>query len=188
MKFLKPFKCASLNNVTQGFNATHRAIDWLPSRKAGFGGYGTPLVAPEDGIVHTVYTINNPKEDDDGKLITNGFGLWIIGDSGRDHLIWHTQPVMPVSLNDRVKRGQIVAYCGDSGNVFENGVYVPIEQRNIPNFLGTHLHQMMTDIGEGKGSPVDPLPLIDFDTEPSYTIFDELKAISITLLKISKLL
>ncbi len=109
------------------------------------------------------------------------------GVSGYEHLYWHTQPVMPVKTGDVVKAGTIVAYCGNSGNVFSNGVYVPLEQRNMPNFAGTHLHQTLHKINSNEDL-IDPLPFIDLVTEPTYTIFDELKAISITLLKISNLL
>lgn len=184
MKFLKPYKTCSLSDVTQGFIQTHHAIDWLPKRKLGLGAYGTPLVAPEDGIIHTAYTHKNLKDDDNSALLKNGFGLWIFGDSGYEHLLWHTQSIQPVAVGDRVKKGQIVAYMGNSGNVFDSGVYVPLEERNKPNFLGTHLHQQIAL----KGQLFNPLDFIDFETEPSYTILDELKAISITLLKISNIL
>ena len=184
MKILKPYKNFSLANVTQGYNNLHHAIDSIPFRKEGLGGYGTPLVAPEKVTIGKVYTINTPREDDDNALMKNGFGLWMKGESGYEHLYWHTQPILPVKTGDVVERGTIVAYVGNSGNVYSGGEYVPVEERNIPNFRGTHLHQQVVLSGQ----LLNPLDFIDMETEPSYTIFDELKAMAITLGKISGLL
>ncbi len=185
MSFLKPFKKASLSNVTQNFNATHRAIDWLPFRKEGLGAYGTPLVAPEKVKIGNIYTPQYMKDNPhDDAPIKNGYGLWMKGVSGKEHLYWHTQPVFPVAIGEVVEKGTIIAYCGNSGNVFDSGTYVPLEDRNKPNFAGTHLHQAIVQ----DGIPEDPLTLLDLVTEPDYGILDELKAISIVLLKISKLL
>ena len=188
---LKPFKQFSANNITQGFHQYHKAIDILPIRKGGLA-YGTPLVAPERCKIGKVYTPqffkDNPHDD---APVKNGYGLFMKGlETGYLHLYWHTQPVFPVSTGDMVERGAIVAYCGNSGNVFSGGLYVPISERNLPNFKGTHLHQVLIDDRETpqRGTVLNPLDYMDIVTEPTYTIFDELKAISTTLLKISKLL
>lgn len=184
MKILKPYKNFNILNVTQGFNSTHHAIDSLPFRKQGLGGYGTPLVAPEKVTIGKVYTINTPREDDDNALMKNGFGLWMKGESGYEHLYWHTQPILPVKTGDVVEKGTIVAYVGNSGNVRDSLGDVPVEERNIPNFRGTHLHQQVVL----KGQLLNPLDFIDMGIEPTYTLFDEIKAIAITLSKMTGLI
>jgi murein DD-endopeptidase MepM/ murein hydrolase activator NlpD len=181
MKILKPFKRASTINVTQGYHAGHQAIDWQPSWVRG--GYGTPLVAPEKSKVIRLY--GNAYTPNDNKPLENGFGLAMEGlETGLEHLYWHTQPTMPVNVGDTVEKGQIVAYCGNSGNVYQGGQYVPLEHRYLDNKAGTHLHQEVRQ----NGVKIDPNTLIDWNVEPTYTIFDELKAITKTLWKISSLL
>jgi murein DD-endopeptidase MepM/ murein hydrolase activator NlpD len=178
MKILKPFKGAHLSNVTQAFHELHKAIDWLPFRK--LGAYGTPLVSPERCIVGKIY--GNNYTPDDSAPMKNGFGLFLKGlDTGLEHLYWHTLPIMPVKTGDTVERGQIVAYCGNSGNVFSGGVYVPLEERNADNKAGTHLHQAVFE----KGVVVDPLLFIELNVEPSYSLFEELSALRKTLLIMS---
>lgn len=178
---LKPFKKFNLENITQGYHEKHRAIDSLPFRKEG--AYGTPLVAPEDCVIGKIY--GNKYTPDDLQPVKNGFGLFMKGPK-YEHLYWHTQPVFPVNTGDFVKKGTIVAYCGNSGNVFSNGEYVPVGERYIPNFKGTHLHQTISEIGVGE--LLNPMDFIDLNEEPQYTLWDELKAISTTLLKITTLL
>ncbi len=181
MKFLKPYKNFGEANVTQSYHEKHRAIDSLPSRKKLLG-YGTPLVAPEDCTIGKVYG-NNYTPGDDGPL-KNGFGLWMKGVSGYEHLYWHTQPILPVSTGDFVKKGTIVAFCGNSGNVYSDGEYVPLDKRDVPNFAGTHLHhQVVKD-----GVLLNPMEWVDLVLEPNYGMLDELEAIGVTLLKISKLI
>lgn len=177
MKYLKPYKGCSILDVTQGFNDLHHAIDWLPKRKLGLGAYGTPLVAPEDCVIGKIY-------DTTDSDLKNGYGLWMKGVSGFEHEYWHCNPVFPVSTGDTVKKGTIVGYVGNSGNVTISGEYVPLEERDHAPFSGTHLHQQYVF----QGKLLNPLEVLDLETEPDYTIWDELKAISITLLKISTLL
>ncbi len=149
MKFLKPYKTCSLSDVTQPFLPTHHAIDWLPKRKTGFGAYGTPLVAPEKVTITKIY-------DTTDSDITNGYGIWMKGESGYLHEYWHTEPTFPVSLGDTVEQGTIVAYVGNSGNVFADGQYVPVTDRDHPPFSGTHLHHaLVPDFGTTKGIAVD---------------------------------
>lgn len=182
---LKPYKNFSLKNVTQGFNSLHHAIDSLPSRKEGLGGYGTPLVAPEDVTIGKVYGNEFDHTDPHSDApIKNGYGMWMKGVSGYEHLYWHTQPVFPVKTGDVVAKGTIVGYVGNSGNVFSGGVYVPIEERNLPNHAGTHLHQQVVKLGE----LFNPLDFIDMVIEPDYSLLDELKAMAITLTKIAGLM
>lgn len=181
---LKPFKGFTLQNITQGYHQFHKAIDVLPFRKLGFGAYGTPLVAPEDCVIGKIYT---PKTVIEGDIsgIKNGYGLFMKGKE-YEHMYWHTQPAFPVNTGDIVKKGTIVAYCGNSGNVYSGGQYVPIEERNTPNFAGTHLHQTISKIGVGE--LLNPVDFIDLQEEPTYTILDELNATIKTLWKITNLL
>ncbi len=191
MKILKPYKGFSLANITQFYTQTHHAIDSVPKRTWGLGAYGTPLVAPEKVTIGKIYDSQyDPLNPHDDRPITNGYGLWMLGESGYEHLYWHTQPTFPVERGDVVEKGTIIAYVGNSGNVFVGGQYVPIGDRDHEPFLGTHLHQQIDNQNNGvpdKGYPHDPLDFIDLDTEPSYTIMDELKAATKTLLKIKNL-
>lgn len=183
---LKPFKGASTDRITQPFHKFHRAIDWLPQNlkmPIAYRAYGTPLVAPERVKIGKVY--GNKCTPDDTDPLKNGFGLWMKGlETGFEHLYWHTLPILPVNTGDIVERGTIVAYCGNSGNVISDGVYVPLEKRHVPNFDGTHLHQSVNKDGES----FDPLTIMDLYTEPTYTALDQLVAISKVLMKISGLL
>lgn len=182
MKFLKAYKGCSLSDVTQGFTDTHHAIDWLPKRKLGLGAYGTPLVAPEDCTIGKIY-------DEEDSTLYNGFGIWMKGVSGYLHEYWHCQPVFPVKTGDVVSKGTIVAYVGNSGNVQIGGQYVPLEERNHEPFSGTHLHQQLVpDFGDNRGHLINPLDFLDLETEPSYTMWDELKAMTVTLGKLAGLL
>ncbi len=183
MKFLKPYKGFGPSTVTQIFHQFHKSIDSLPVRKFGLLAYGTPLVAPEKCTIGKVY--GNEYTPGDTAPQKNGYGLWMKGESGFEHQYWHTQPVLPVKTGDVVERGTIVAYVGNSGNVYQGGAYVPLEERTAANnYAGTHLHHTIVKLGV----PYDPMTLLDLDTEPSYGILDELKAAAITLGKISKLL
>lgn len=183
-KLLKPYKGFSVFNITQGFNPTHHAIDSAPVRK-GLSPYGTPLVAPEKVTIGKVYGNEFDHSDPHSDApIKNGYGMWMTGESGLQILYWHTQPIFPVKTGDVVERGTIIAYCGNSGNVTVSGVYVPIEDRDNAPFLGTHLHEQIVK----DTVLVNPLDYIDMETEPTYTILDELKAMGITLAKIAHLL
>lgn len=188
IKILKPYKRFGLGNITQGYTDLHHAIDSVPIRK-GLIPYGTPLVAPEKVTIHTIYnTLQYGDMVKDDRPITNGYGLWMQGESGYFHLYWHTQPAFPVKVGDVVLAGTIVAYVGNSGNVTIGGTYVPIDERDESPFLGTHLHQAVVNELDGspdKGNPLNPLDFIDLATEPSYTVWDEVKAISATLRSIS---
>lgn len=183
-KHLKPYKNFSVANVTQGYHQFHRAIDSLPFRKEGFGGYGTPLVAPDKVTIGKVYTPqffkDNPHDD---APVKNGYGMWMKDSQGYEILYWHCQPVFPVQTGDVVEKGTIIAYCGNSGNVYSNGEYVPIEDRNKPNFAGTHLHHQVVKNGE----LLNPMDFIDLVVEPNYSVFDELKSYTVVLGKILKL-
>jgi len=179
MRILKPYKGANVLGITQGFHQFHKALDWLPTGKIP---YGTPLVAPEKVKIGKVY--GNELTYDDAQLI-NGYGLWMQGlDTGYTHLYWHTLPIILANRGDIIEKGKIVAFVGNSGNVFSGNVYVPISERLNEPHKGTHLHQ---SVFEGDVS-FDPLSIIDFDTEPTYTYFDFIKAVSVVIARILLLL
>jgi hypothetical protein len=167
---IKPYKKSV---TTQTFHAGHQAIDYG-------GSYGTPLVAPEDctvlGITPETFTPN------DYAPLTHGYGIRLLSlDGKRDWLFWHNLPIHPVSAGEKVKAGQIIAFMGNSGNVYSGGHYVPIEERT-KSHRGTHLHlELMVD-----GQRIDPLPLLT--EEPRYTVFDQMKATMVVLGKISGLI
>lgn len=185
---LKPFKGASYQNITQTFHQFHKAIDWFPAGKLATA-YGFPLVAPEKCKVKKVYTstkITDLHEEQPNTVgsIQNGYGLWMVGlETGYEHLYWHTLPILPVNEGDIVEKGQIVAYCGNSGNVISGTEYVPIEERTT-SFKGVHLHQAVLK----DGVAINPLTVIDMETEPTYSFSEWLNSFVIVLGKISKLL
>lgn len=173
---LKPFKKADVLGVTQGFHSGHKAVDWVAS-------YGTPLVAPERvkilGITRERFT------PDDYFGLKSGYGVRMKGlESKLEYLYWHTLPIFPVWGGDTIEEGKIVAYMGNSGNVFQGGIYVPIEERTLHPHRGTHLHLEVYE----KGKPIDPLPLIDMAQEPLYGPTDVLSATMRCLTKLKLLI
>lgn len=180
----KFFKGMTKENISQIFHAGHPALDIISWQKGFTNGYGTPLCAPEmcrvEGITREWL---EPEGSTEG--IKNGYGIKLKGlETGYSYLFWHTLSVLPVNGGDIVKRGQIVAYMGNAGRVYSGGAYVPLEKRNYAPFPGTHLHIEMYD----NGKQIDPLPFINFNWEPQYTLFENLEAIKNTLLKISRII
>lgn len=176
MKLTKPFKGVYV--VHQAFHAKHDGIDLGSPRWVA--GYGTPLTAPEDVVIERVVTPGYLVEDGNFELLKKGYGLRMRGlETGNLYLYWHCLPGFPVWGGDKVKRGQIVAYMGNSGNV-RSSAYgpsvppVPLEDRTnrSKNFPGTHLHMEVVV----KGKKVDPFPLFDWTAEPTYTNMDILAA------------
>jgi len=167
MNLVKPYKKASVDLITTYYSPIHKAIDWRSK-------YGMPLVAPEDGIVTRI--LGGTYTPNDTMPLARGYVIEITSGDTR-HEYWHILPYTPVLLGDTVKRGQIVAYMGNSGNVLSGGHYVPINERTQAPFAGTHLHQnMITD-----GEYINSLLYMDLREEPAYTIMDELSAASKTL-------
>src|SRR5574343_1987751 len=175
----KPFKGASLKNVTQGFHEKHRAIDWFPSTKFY---YGTPLVTPEKVKIKTIFGNNLTN---DNKELYNGYYVWMIGlETGFEHLYHHLQPIILANVGDVIERGKIIGFMGNSGNVFSGDVYVPLEDRLLPSHAGTHLHQSVFK----NGVSFDPITIMDLETEPTYTYSDFITAYMGVLARISKLI
>lgn len=191
MKLSNPLKGFSKNLISQTFHDKHKALDiistfdWYKRR-----GSGTPLCAPERceiiKITGDTFTPGNVHN------IERGYGIYLKGlETGFTHLYWHIKPVVPVSLGQVVERGKIVAFMGNAGLVYSDGVYVPIEDRTKDPNEGTHLHWEVFDqtykIG-GKKTFVNPLDYLDFSIEPTYTTSELLGAISKVLLKTLNLL
>jgi murein DD-endopeptidase MepM/ murein hydrolase activator NlpD len=174
---IKPYKNA--NRISQYFSKQHEAIDF-------WGTYAEPLVAVEDGTV--MWTREGTYTPDDYTELRKGYNIRIKGVSGREWLYEHCHPIFPVSLGDKVKAGQIIAYMGNSGNVLAWSVltgryeYIQPEDRTKAPHQGTHLHLECWE----NGVRIDPLPLLT--EEPRYTIFDQMKATMVVLGKISGLI
>lgn len=168
---IRPFKNATANKISTPYSSTHRAVDY-------FDKYGTPLVASEDSEV--IWTRNGTYTPGDNTELSKGYNIRLKGKY--EWLIEHCQPVFPVSVGDKVKAGQIVAFMGNSGNVLSGGKYVPLNERCLAPYAGTHTHIECFLNGER----IDPTPL--WTEEPTYTTFDNVMAIAITLGKIFKLL
>ncbi len=183
-----PFKKFTKNNISQTYHAKHKAVDLATYTHNGFG---EPLCAPEncriDRIVESL--------EIDGKLdkFEKGYGIWMTGlETGMIHLYWHTWGSIPVNGGDIVQRGQIVAFMGNSGNVYGGGRYIPVEERLVKPFLGTHLHYTLYakghKVGQYVGDELNPLDYFNWNWQPTYTQVDYLKTVAKTLSKMVKLL
>jgi hypothetical protein len=170
----KFFKGMRPEHVTQGFHSEHPALDIV-------GSYGTPLCAPENCLVLGVR--GDTFTPDDNEPLKYGYGIRLKGqETGREYLFWHCLPYFPVWGGQNVKRGQIVAYMGNSGHVVVGGTDVPVENRLDPHHPGTHLHIEVYE----DGSRIDPSPLINWSWEPQWTYFDFVSAATTCLLKMAK--
>jgi murein DD-endopeptidase len=122
-----------------------------PSRNENYYAYGTPLLAVADGIIvetkdsipQNIPGINSRAVPID--LVTVG-GNHIAIDIGHGHyaLYAHVQPgSLRVKVGDRVKRGQVVALLGNSGNSTEPHVHFQVADG--PTFLSSEGIPYATD-------------------------------------------
>lgn len=177
VQLTKPYKGATILHVSQGFHSNHQAIDIVSK-------YGTPLVAPENCKVIGLWGDGPLSTTNEG--LERGYGLKLKGvESGLTHIYWHTNPVFPVSTYENVTRGQIIAFMGNAGNVNIGGKYVPLDERNIPPYKGTHLH---LEIRDADGNMVDPAQCIDWSTEPKYSTGEWIAAWMRVLGKMGKII
>lgn len=173
-----PYKGAVKELITQTYHSEHPALDMAGYPSAVM--YGVPLCAPEDcEVILTRGDVYDPRNYKDE---LRGFSVWLKGlETGLTHFYHHLQPVLPVKTGDKIARGKIVAFMGNSGNVYSYGVYVPVEKRQAP-YPGTHLHWEVYDqtyrIG-GRKYFVNPLPLIDWRSQPTYTTAEHAKALAV---------
>lgn len=176
-----PYKGASLDLITQTYHPEHPALDMVFRSLLYPWSYGVPLCAPENseviGIRGDVYDPSNYNDE------ARGFSIWLKGkETGCTHFFHHLQPVLPTKIGDQIKRGQIVAFMGNSGLVRRNGIYVPLEQRTTPPYPGSHVHYEMYDEKYKLGAKkrfLNPLDFIDWNSGPTYTTTDHLKALLI---------
>lgn len=180
MTLTKFFKGMHPFNITQIFHSKHPALDIVSWSKTN--GYGTPLCAPEnvriDRITGDTFT---PKSHQN---LERGYGIHMTGlETGYTYLYWHILPIVPVWGGDIVPRGQIVAYMGNAGYVTSGDKEVPLEKRTKEPYAGTHLH---IEVFDGK-KRIDPLPLINWNWEPTYSTTDFMKALIVVLQKQIKL-
>jgi len=185
MRFTPPYKDATPARITQGFHEEHKALDMISQMT--YLGSGVPLVAPEDVLILAI--VGDKYTPGDIEPRKKGWGLFMKGlESGHVHLFWHTEPIFPVSMGETVKRGKIVAYMGNSGLVYTNGVYVPITERYTKK--GTHLHweYFKSYVANKKSGFMDPQPLIDWSLSPTYTRAEQLSAAAKTLLRTYQLI
>ena len=178
-----PYKGATPNHVSQTFHSGHKGLDMVVF--AANNGYGTPLTAPED--VKVLRIIGDTYTPGSNRKLEHGYGLFMKGlETGFTHFYWHTLPILPVSVGQVVRRGEIVAFMGNAGNVRSGGVYVPIEQRTKKPYAGTHLHyELMSPeyrLG-GVKRPLNPLDYLDWGLEPTYGIFGLVGAVSAVVAK-----
>lgn len=183
----KFFKGMTPEHISQKFHSKHQALDIIGNDV--LFGYGTPLCAPENCLVLGItLEILIPGTT---KGLENGYGIRLKGlETGHEYLFWHCLPFFPVWGGETVPRGQIVAFMGNSGNVYAGGKYVPLEDRDQlpfdpkdPEEDGLHVH-VETFL---KGKKVDPTTLINWSWEPSYTKIDLMKATVKVLEKVVRL-
>lgn len=185
VKLTIPFKDATPARITQGFHEKHKGIDIISLMPDTTLGSGIPLVAPENvqilRIIGDGYSLT---EKEALQSRAHGWGVFMKGlETGKISLYWHCQPYFPVEEGQTVQRGKIVAFMGNSGTVYSKGTYVPVTERYTHK--GTHLHQELIDkLNNGvKRGFNDPQEYIDWDSKTTYTLFEELTAWSIVLLK-----
>lgn len=184
MILTKPIKGLAIADITQGFHKDHKALDIVKRQATNSG---LPMCAMEQSVVMGI-TGEEPITDSTSPFL-RGYGIKLKGiETGREYLYWHCQPYFPVWGGDTVKRGQIVAFMGNSGYVMVNGQYVQIADRD--NLVdgkfsletkGTHLHLEVYE----NGIQVDPIPLINWNWEPNYGYWALLSAIMVVLKKMA---
>lgn len=98
-----------------------------------FAAEGTPLVAVSDG---TTFLVENVDDD------IGGVSLWIRADNGDTYYYAHNAANAVGSNGESVRRGQVVAYLGRTGNA-----------ASTP----PHLH---FEVHPGGGAPINPTALV----------------------------
>lgn len=176
-----PFKGFTLDDVTQIFHDGHKALDLVENATPLFRLYGTPLCAVENARISRIWGDNLVPDELSDSGLKDGYGVKFVGlETGYTYTYWHTLPFLPVWGGDIVKRGQIIAFMGNAGTVYSNGVYVPLEERLVKPYKGTHLHFVAYN---QRGRQIDPLPMINLNWQPQYNTADFAKALTIVAQK-----
>jgi murein DD-endopeptidase MepM/ murein hydrolase activator NlpD len=157
-----PYFNAKLSHISQRFGAIqgfdgkpHLGVDLAP-----YNGYGIFLVAPENCTVEKIIENNDIYVDKDE--MQRGFGILLKSTTSQYYyLYWHCLPFFPIKVGETVLQGQPVAQMGNTGMVYRNGVYVPLEERTKTK-EGTHAHWEMCSNYYSKRYYVDPLQFIDW--------------------------
>jgi len=161
----KPYKSCRPIDITQGFGAKN---NYPPYKHTGvdFGSwYGTALVAPVNcKIINIIKDIPFQSLEAEEEEIRKGYGVIMKSAQEPDtyYLYWHCTGYFPVEIGQFVQQGEMVAQMGNSGYVIQGGVYVPIGNRFLPPYLGTHLHFEGFTEKNGNRKYFDILPLIDW--------------------------
>lgn len=133
----KPFPLSQLTqrfgeNANDSYSAAglkgHTSYDF-------YAPYNERLDACTDGLVYSVINKNNPDPERYRavfQIVEAGGYLWEVSYGHMNEI--HVQP------NQYVYAGQQIGTVGNTGNVYENGVYVTKEARLAGSKKGTHLH------------------------------------------------
>jgi murein DD-endopeptidase MepM/ murein hydrolase activator NlpD len=160
----KPYSSCIRGNVSQIFGFApcsyqpngHTGVDFM-------GSYGSFLLAPELCKVTNIVD-NIEKLDTDVAPFERGYGIVMKSlVSGVYYLYWHCTPFFPVKIGDTVVQGQPVAMMGNSGFCISRGEVVPLNIRNVPPYIGTHLHFECFTEEDGVRKFQDVLPMIDWN-------------------------
>jgi len=192
MIYTLPWKGMKPAHITQGFHEKHQGIDVAGENPVLLRGYGVPLCAPENCRIERI--IGDTFTPESHENLERGFGVWFTGlETGRVHVYWHTQPILPVHGGQIVQRGKILAFMGNSGKVWSGGKPVPIDERSVKPYAGTHLHWEIYPQGHPVGffggkNRIDPQPLLNWNWQPQYGWGDLLAAYKTTLEKVSSVI
>ena len=192
MIYTLPWKGMNRSHITQKFHSTHQGLDIAGVLPFLSRGYGVPLCAPENCRIERIF--GNEFTPDSHAGLTRGYGVWFTGlETGNVHVFWHTQPILPVWGGQIVSRGKILAFMGNSGLVWSDNVFVPVEERTKKPHAGTHLHWEVYPAGHeigffGSKDRKDPASLLNFNWQPNYTTMDLLSSFVTVLNKMSSLI
>lgn len=102
---------------------------------------GQEVYAVEDGVLYRRF-------DDLSSSAGLGWGLWSVTDV--KYRYYHLDSFAEgLAVGDRVERGQLIGYVGDTGNATPGGWHLHFEVRPGPH------------PNSGNADPVDPVPLLD---------------------------
>lgn len=184
----KPYKTASKNTISQLFGVNPQP--YQPNGHSGvdfFAPYGTWLVAPE--LCKITNIIDTPQKlNIDLAPLERGYGIVMqsVSKPNTYYLYWHCMPFFPVEIGDTVIQGQEVARIGNSGFCMVRGEIVPLDIRNVPPYLGTHLHYEKFIEVNGVRTYFDVLPDIDWTIWNSNGVLDDIQKIINKILNIFK--
>lgn len=137
LRVVSPFPVAGAANFSHDWGLPR----WTPTPHLHqgtdiFAAFGTPIVTSESGTVIAKNTVG-----------AGGISAWVRGDSGMAYYYAHMQGwVKGLSVGQRVEKGAIIGFVGNSGNA-EDG--------------SSHLHFEMHP-GGSPGTPArDPKPFLD---------------------------